>query len=244
MYALAASFAGPPMPPILITSGTITPRQLGPMMRAPFASASSTIWATSRRGIRSVTITISSMPCSSASNTASLVKAGGTVTTEPFTGRAVVLDRLLDGVEHRHAVHVAALAAGRHAADDLRALAVVEALARQVHGLAPGDALHDEGGVLVDQDRHRSVLLPRRKTGGCQCLFLGRVVLDSRDRARSATVLTVAFRRLVEAPLPLPRATIVNTATTESPASTSCAGSTCQLSHADPQSWSHLARPA
>ncbi len=53
------------------------------MIRAPRIPASSTIWATSRRGIRSVTITISSMPASIASNTASLVNAGGTVTTEP-----------------------------------------------------------------------------------------------------------------------------------------------------------------
>ena len=36
--------------------------------------------------MRSVTITISSMPFSTASNTASLVKAGGTVTTEPWIG--------------------------------------------------------------------------------------------------------------------------------------------------------------
>ena len=56
------------------------------MMRASLLRGSSTIWATSRRGMRSVTITISSMPCSSASNTASLVKAGGTVTTEPSIG--------------------------------------------------------------------------------------------------------------------------------------------------------------
>ena len=44
------------------------------------------------------------------------------MTTEPVIGRAVVLDRLLDRVEHRHAVHVAALAPGRDAADDLRAV--------------------------------------------------------------------------------------------------------------------------
>ena len=85
-YALAASFAGPPMPPILITSGTMIPRQFGPMMRAPRAEASSTICATSPRGMRSVTITTSSMPFSIASNTASLVNAGGTVTTEPLIG--------------------------------------------------------------------------------------------------------------------------------------------------------------
>ena len=56
------------------------------MMRAPRSVASSTIWATSRRGMRSVTITISLMPFSIASNTASLVNAGGTVTTEPSIG--------------------------------------------------------------------------------------------------------------------------------------------------------------
>ena len=86
LYALAASFAGPPIPPILQTPGTIRPRQLGPMMRAPRSLASSTISATSRRGIRSVTTTISLMPFSIASITASLVKAGGTVTTEPSIG--------------------------------------------------------------------------------------------------------------------------------------------------------------
>src|SRR5437867_1736550 len=67
------------MPPILTTSGTMMPRQFGPMMRAPRSSASSTIWATSRRGIRSVTITISLISFSSASNTASFVNAGRAV---------------------------------------------------------------------------------------------------------------------------------------------------------------------
>ena len=62
------------------------PRQFGPMMRAPVSLARSTIWATSARGMRSVTMTISLMPLSSASSTASLVNAGGTVTTEPSIG--------------------------------------------------------------------------------------------------------------------------------------------------------------
>ena len=82
------------------------------MMRAPRSAASSTISATSRRGIRSVTITISLMPFSIASNTASLVKAGGTVTTEPSIGAAVVRDGLGDRVEDRHAVDLAAEAPG------------------------------------------------------------------------------------------------------------------------------------
>ena len=63
---------------------------------------------------------------------------------------AVVLDRLGDRVEYRHPVHLAALAAGGDAADDLGA--VVEALPGQVDRLAPGDALDDEGDVLVEQN--------------------------------------------------------------------------------------------
>jgi hypothetical protein len=53
------------------------------MIRAPRSVASSTIWATSARGIRSVTMTMSLIPFSMASKTASLVKPGGTVTTDP-----------------------------------------------------------------------------------------------------------------------------------------------------------------
>src|SRR3954453_9894582 len=141
---VAASLAGPPIPPILITSGTMIPRQFGPMMRAPCSSANSTIWATSPRGMRSVTMTTSFTPLSIASMTASLVKAGGTVTTGPSIGaslcstawgevapraadrRAVVLDGLADGVEPRHGLHPPAEATGRHPADDPRAGAVVE----------------------------------------------------------------------------------------------------------------------
>ena len=73
----------------------------------------------------------------------------------------VVGDRLVDGVEDGHAVHVAALAPGRDAADHLRALAVVQALAREVDRLAPGDALDDEGRGLVDEDAHAGP--PRRR---------------------------------------------------------------------------------
>ena len=93
-----------------------------------------------------MTITTSLMPFAIASSTASFVNAGGTVTTEPSIGAAVGLDGLGDGVEDRHAVDVAAEPAGRHAADDLRAGAVVEALAGEVDRLAAGDALDDERG--------------------------------------------------------------------------------------------------
>ena len=66
--------------------------------------------------------------------------------------RAVMLDRLGDGVEHGHAMDVAAEPARCDAADDLRALAVVQALTREVDRLTAGDALDDERGVCVDQD--------------------------------------------------------------------------------------------
>jgi hypothetical protein len=67
---------------------------------------------------------------------------------------AVVLDALGDRVEHRHAVDVAAQAARRHAADDLGAGAVVQALAREIDGLAARDPLDDERGVGVDENGH------------------------------------------------------------------------------------------
>src|SRR3954454_11969373 len=69
--------------------------------------------------------------------------------------RLVVGDGLLDGVEDRHAVDVAPAAAGGDAADDPRAGAVLEALAREVHRLAAGDALDDKRRRLVDEDRHQ-----------------------------------------------------------------------------------------
>src|SRR3954447_24497596 len=71
---------------------------------------------------------------------------------------AELLAELLHGVVHGHAVHLAAAPAGGDAADDLGA--VVEALAGQVDGLTPGDALHDEGGALVDQHQGASVTSP------------------------------------------------------------------------------------
>ena len=62
------------------------------------------------------------MPFSIASNTASLrERRRDGHDADPSIGAAVMRDRLRDGVEHRHAVDVAARAAGRHAADDLRA---------------------------------------------------------------------------------------------------------------------------
>ena len=124
------------------------------MMRAPRRVASSTICATSRRGMRSVTTTMSLMPFSIASKTASFVKAGRDRDDGAVDRAAVRLDGLRDRVVDRHAVDVAALAARRDAAHDLRALAVVQALAGQVDGLAARDALDDERRGRVDEDAH------------------------------------------------------------------------------------------
>jgi hypothetical protein len=69
----------------------------------------------------------------------------------------MVLNGLVDGVEHGHPVDVASEAAGGDAAHDLGPLAVVQAFPRQVDGLSAGDALDDEGGVSVDEDAHEAL---------------------------------------------------------------------------------------
>ena len=108
VYAFAASLAGPPMPPILITSGTMIPRQFGPMMRAPRGAASSTIWATSPRGMRSVTITTSFDAVLDRLEHGVLREGRRHGDHRAVDRPAVVLHRLRDGVEDRHAVDVAA----------------------------------------------------------------------------------------------------------------------------------------
>src|SRR5690242_14296495 len=81
-----------------------------------------------------------------------------------------MLDGLGDRVEHRDPVDVSPEPAGGDATDDLRALAVIQALARQVHGLAACDPLDDERGVLVDQDAHAGapwILTTARRAASC-----------------------------------------------------------------------------
>ena len=66
--------------------------------------------------------------------------------------RAGLLDGLGDGVVDRDALDVLAALPWRDAGDDVRA---VVAVAQAVEAaLAPGQALHDEPRVLVDDDRH------------------------------------------------------------------------------------------
>ena len=81
----------------------------------------------------------------------------------------MVGDGLSDGVKDGHAVNFAAKAARRYAANNLRSGAVVKALAREIDGLAAGDALNDEGGVCVDEDAHASapILSTARFAASC-----------------------------------------------------------------------------
>ena len=116
------------------------------MMRAPRSVASSTICATSRRGMLSVTID-DQLDAVLDRLEDGVAREARRHRDDRAVDRAVLRDDVAHAVVDRHAVDVAAGAARRHAADDLRA--VVEALARQVHGLAAGDALDDEGRVLA-----------------------------------------------------------------------------------------------
>src|SRR6185369_15060619 len=92
--------------------------------------------------MRSVTTTMSLMPASSASKTASRVNAGGTATTDASTRVCCIASRTVSNPG----------APRRDAADDLGP--EVEALARHAHRLAARDALDDECGVFRDQYRH------------------------------------------------------------------------------------------
>ena len=93
-----------------------------------------------------------------------LGEGGGDGDDRPVDGAPMVRHGLGDGVEHGHAVDVAAQPAGGDPADDLGAGAVVQAFAGEVDRLAAGDALDDEGGVGVDQDRHQAALPWMRST--------------------------------------------------------------------------------
>src|SRR5436305_685163 len=73
-----------------------------------------------------------------------LGEGGGDGDDRAVDRAAVVVHRLGDGVEHRYAVDVAAAASRGDPADDLGPGAVVQALSREVHRLAAGDALDDE----------------------------------------------------------------------------------------------------
>ena len=66
--------------------------------------------------------------------------------------RARLRDRLGHGVEDRDALDVLPALPRRHARDDIGAVIPV---ANAVEGsLAPGQALHDEERVAIDDDRH------------------------------------------------------------------------------------------
>src|SRR5207253_3266648 len=108
--------------------------------------------------------------------------------------------------------------ARRHAADDPRP--VVEALARQVHGLAPGDALDDDRRVLVDEDRHQEDILATARPAASyidtvrsqySTPYLRRILKPSSSHApgmRKIAIVSVGFRPDAMHPLMTPRATM------------------------------------
>src|SRR5262249_18394110 len=63
--------------------------------------------------------------------------------------------RLGNGVEDRYAFDILATLARRHATDDLRAVGLVAQTV--VLALPAGEALDNDLGVLIDEDRHGSV---------------------------------------------------------------------------------------
>ena len=66
------------MPPSLLLPGEITPLVLNPTSQAPAARAAATATAASCRGTFSVSATMTPIPASTASSTASLMPAAGT----------------------------------------------------------------------------------------------------------------------------------------------------------------------
>ena len=115
--------------------------------------------ASSWAGMPSVMHTMNPMPAAAASRIAAGAAFGGTATNDavaPVAATASATD-----VEDRDAVDVLAALAGRDAADDLRAVvAVAQAV---VLALPAGQALDDDLGVLVDEDRHDRFLSSRSR---------------------------------------------------------------------------------
>src|SRR5207253_3259798 len=121
-------------------------------------------------------------------------------------------------VVDRNAVDVATLAPRGDAADDLAA--VVETLTRQVHRLAAGDALDDEGRVAADEDRHQEDILATARPAASyidtvrsqySTPYLRRILKPSSSHApgmRKIAIVSVGFRPDAMHPLMTPRATM------------------------------------
>ena len=68
--------------------------------------------------------------------------------------RAGLANRIRDRVEHRHVKVLGASLAGRHARDHFGA--VLDHLLRVEAAFAPGEALHDDARLFVDENAHDS----------------------------------------------------------------------------------------
>src|SRR5437016_10397891 len=109
-------------------------------------------------------------------------------------------------------------AAGRDAAHDLRP--VVEALARQVHRLAPGDARDDDRRIPVDEDGHQPFILATARPAASyrdtvrsqySTPYLRRIVNPSSSHApgmRKMAIVSAGLRPASTQPLITPRATM------------------------------------
>src|SRR5690606_25226403 len=118
--------------------GVMRPGQLGPMRRTPFCRTNCTASIMSCTGMPSVMQTMSSMPLSAASRTASAAYAAG---TDDGAVGARRVHGLLDRVKHGHAQHLLPALARRHAADHLGA--VGQHLAGVELALPAGNSLND-----------------------------------------------------------------------------------------------------
>ena len=137
------------------------PGQFGPTIRTSLRNASSTKYALSATGMPSVMTTISLMPASMASTTASLAKRGGTNTTLAWAPVTSTASAQLPNT--RNVTSSPSLAAGKLTSwPALRALTpptiLVPASACGRYGscLMSGHTLHDDRCAILNEKRHFS----------------------------------------------------------------------------------------
>src|SRR5579883_1554450 len=144
----------PGMMPILHSSGVITPGQFGPISRVrPPRSARLTVTMSST-GMPSVMHTTSGTPASAASNGIGGKRRRHIDDAGIALGRGA---RFGNRVEDRQVEMARAAFARRHAADHLGA--VGDRLLGMKRALGAGEALADNPGGGVDEDRHHPASL-------------------------------------------------------------------------------------
>src|SRR3989454_15591 len=230
--------AGPPRPPILASSGERMPRQLGPMMAAEAAHLgflgredAEAVGADDARAAQAGELHhlrhLAARDALGDDHDELHARLDGLEDGVTREARRHGHDRAVDvlprgdvpyAVVDGHAVHVAPGPAGRDAAHDLRP--VVEALARQVHRLAPGDALDDDRRIPVDEDGHQPFILATARPAASyrdtvrsqySTPYLRRIVNPSSSHApgmRKMAIVSAGLRPASTQPLITPRATM------------------------------------